>query len=145
MKNEAKLTFFENIFYWLYYYLPKKSKYWHHPPEGLGCTFLSTLKILNTFWLIMLLSAILKNNIFTTFLGEARFGIILGGLAFGFFLIRNDEKNYEQRADAIVQKGELLDKKERLKKKIIFFIYILTSLGLYYFVPSMVESYTQST
>jgi len=138
--SDYKISFFENIYYWIWYYIPK-SKYSHHPPPALACTFLSVLKTLNFFWIIMFLSAVLKSNILKDFLGDEKVWLILGSLGIGYFLIRNDEKKYEQRFEVISKKIETLSMAQRNKKRIIFFVYIVLSIVIWSSAPTMVSFY----
>lgn len=144
--NKDKLTFFENIYYWLWYIAPNQSKNWNGTKANFSCMICTVLRILNIFWIIGFISYMLNINILKIILAEKtnRVGILITIVPIFIILIWYDLKNFQNRADIIAEKGEQLDKKERLKKKIIFFLYILISLGLYYFVPTMVESYTQN-
>lgn len=138
--NNIKLSFFENIYYWIWYYIPN-FKYGHHPTPALACTFLSVLKSLNFFWILILLSAILKNNIAISLFGDSKIWIILGSLIMAYFLVRNDEKRYEERFEIITEKMEILTQKERNIKRVIFFVYTIVSLAVCGLADTLVAQY----
>lgn len=143
-RREDKLTFFENIYYWFWYYLPKNSERWHHTPEALGCTFLSILKGSNFLWLIMLLGALLKKNIFTSIFGEfdGKLAVALTFIPLILLLGWYDERRYEQRSEEIVKKFKNLTPRKKLNKKIFFFIYVLLSITIWSFANTLVQYYS---
>lgn len=138
--NTLSLSFFENIYYWIWYYIPN-FKYGHHPTPALACTFLSVLKSLNFFWILMLLGAILRNNILITLFGDSRVYIILGSLSVAYLLVRNDEKRYEERFDIISAKMEILTPRERNIKRLIFVVYVIISLAVWGLADTLVAQY----
>lgn len=124
-KENSKITFFENIYYWLWFGLEKIIPKKGIEPSGAAATFFSVFRMLNVFFLLIGASALFKLNIIMSFL-QTKDRIIIASVIIPIvlLLIWYDERKYQKQLSTIIAKYNGLQKKERLKKLVIFFIYL---------------------
>lgn len=143
--NKNKLTFFENIYYWLWYSMPKPRQYGNEPAPYISF-LLALFQILNGGFIIVLLNVAFLNThyireiISEILLGEWKWLFIIILISLGFFLIKHDE-GYEKKMNVISEKIKNLTPKERRIKIFSFFLYVILSIGLMFFIPWIQDKY----
>lgn len=122
-----KLTFFENIYYWIWRYMPKIKNSIY--PAMDASAVLTLMKVLNIFLFLCLTDQVLNSILFSSM--SAIFNILyITGTCFVIFLIldKYHVKKYDNRCDIIVEKMRSLDHKKRGSKQIIFVSYVTATV-----------------
>lgn len=95
------------------------------------------------------LSALLKINILEILAGDNKFSLIMLIIFVGLFVEKIARSSNEGQHDIIVRYFTKVDSKTKIKKRIVFFIYIVSIVGLFctgpwltsFYLPQEAETY----
>lgn len=122
-----KLTFFENIYYWIWKYIPriKGSMY----PAIEASSVLTLFKVFNIFIGFGLVNTYFDSTAFIKATGHYSI-IYLAGVYFIIFLIldKYNMKRYDRQCATIVEKMRSLSHRQRIRKKKVFLSYVIITL-----------------
>lgn len=143
--QNIKISFFENIFYWLWYYFQKVIPKEGMPSPMVACTVLSVFKVFNVFFILTITSVLIGYNIFNilNFLikSENRIVWILVLLPVVLLIQHIDERLYQRKFDIIKDKIETLPVKLKYSKRLTFLIYLIFTLITSALVPCLSIKY----
>lgn len=141
-REDDKITFFENIYYWLWLCMDKViPKRGMDPPIAAAGLF-SVFRALNIFVIIAVASILVKMNILTLLL-QGRIDVIVGLIIFALLLMWYDERKYQRWIYVIVEKYEKIDKTERRNKMHVFLIYIIITISTACMLPWLSSFYLE--
>jgi|GEM_PF-2733601 len=133
-EDGGNISFFENVFYWLWFYFNKINNP-GRPPSHAACIFTSVVKELNVVFLAMLTLSVVKD----TLLQVDTWMIILLFLFIVIYFV--DERLYLKRFTEIKDRFSGLTKDSIQKKKRMFFIYLLITIISSMMIPWLYSSY----
>jgi hypothetical protein len=109
-----RISFFENVFYWIYLFFTKIRDPNGRPASHAACILVSIIKELNVVFLALLILSIVGNHILSldTWMKMLCFLFVI------FFFI--DGRLYIKRFDKIIGKFEFLSVKKNEKRKELF-------------------------
>lgn len=135
-RNKDKLTFFENIYYWIWCCMPKPREN-GMDPTTVASFLLNLLKTFNGIFIIFLIQIFLPSKLLKFLFGEYNWllTIILFGILGLVLFIR--DAGYDKRVNSISEKVKILTPKVKMQKMFIFILYVILSILLMFLIPSI--------
>lgn len=135
--NKDRVSFFENIYYWLWYSMPKPQQYGDEPAPFIGF-LVSVLLIFNGMFIVILVGSLLnttmRGSISHFLLGDFKWILILILISLGLVLTKYTDR-YAENFKSISDKISRLSPRQRSVKILTFFFYIIFSVGLLISIP----------
>lgn len=134
--NKDKLTFFENIYYWILYCLPRPRQN-GMDPASVASFLLSLLKIFNGLVVFFLLLNLPPVKFLYIAIGEQSW--ILTVVLLGIFglVVLIQSSNCENKLPLIIDKIKKLTPKQKRIRILIFILYVVSSVILMFFIPTL--------
>lgn len=140
----GNISFFENIFYWLWYYIKKIRIKGASPAETTASTIALVLKFFNFIFIFTVISIIIDYNIFLDIVPHAQEseGLIrMAIIPIALLIMYMDERRYLKKFHLFKERHEMQNEKQRNRSKAIFLIYLLVTIGTCVILPSLVTDY----